>query len=40
MAGNIDWAALPVIGEFLGIEDYDELICDLICIREHMKREQ
>jgi len=40
MAGTIDFSALPVVGEYLGVENYEQFIADLICIQEHMKREK
>lgn len=33
--GGIDWAALPVICEMLGIEDVETLIVQLVAIRDH-----
>jgi len=31
---GIDWVALPVIVEMLGVSDVDELVRDLIAVRE------
>lgn len=31
--GGLDWAALPVVAELLGIEDVDELIHHLVILR-------
>jgi hypothetical protein len=36
--GGIDWAALPVVAEMLGIEDVETLILQLIEIREFNNR--
>lgn len=35
MGGQIDWAALPVIVEMLGIDDVEVLIARLMAIRGH-----
>jgi len=40
MSGTIDFSALPVVGEYLGVENYEQFIADLVCIQEHMKREK
>lgn len=40
MGGRIDWAAVPIVGEFLGVQDYDELIRDMLCVLEHARRVQ
>lgn len=37
MGGTIDWNALPVIVEMLGISDVDLLIHQLIALRDHLK---
>lgn len=34
MGGQIDWAALPFIVEFLGLEDVEMLVIHLMKIRE------
>lgn len=36
--GGIDWDALPVVAEMLGIEDVETLILQLIEIREFNNR--
>jgi hypothetical protein len=33
--GGIDWAALPIIAELLGIEDIDGLIHNLVTLRDN-----
>lgn len=38
--GGIDWAALPIVVEMLGIEDVDRLVRQLATIREHRKQEE
>lgn len=35
MGGCIDWAALPLIAEMLGINDPEALVMDLVTIRDH-----
>lgn len=37
--GGIDWAALPVVAEMLGVADVDQLVRQLVTIREFHKRE-
>lgn len=37
--GGIDWAALPVVAEMLGVADVDRLVRQLVTIREFHKRE-
>jgi len=34
MGGRLDWAALPVIVELLGIVDVDILIIQLVALRD------
>ena len=34
MMGGLDWHALPVVCEMFGISDVDELVRDLVTIRE------
>jgi hypothetical protein len=36
--GGIDWNALPVVAEMLGVEDVETLILNLIQIREFNNR--
>jgi len=38
MDGQIDWQALPYIVEIIGSNNPEELIEDLITIREHMRK--
>lgn len=33
--GGLDWAALPIVAEMLGIEDVETLIMQLTIIRDH-----
>lgn len=35
MGGCIDWAAIPIIVDLLGIADPEALIMQLIAIRDH-----
>jgi hypothetical protein len=34
--GGLDWAALPIVVEMLGITDVDTLIVQLAAVREHL----
>lgn len=36
LMGGLDWAALPVVVELLGVSDVEQLIVQLVAIREHM----
>jgi hypothetical protein len=36
MGGAIDWAALPWVMDYLGADDADTLVLDLIVIRDWM----
>lgn len=36
--GGIDWAALPVVAEMLGVNDIEALIADLVAIRGFQNR--
>lgn len=35
MGGQVDYAALPFVIEFLGIQNIDKLIVQLLAIRDH-----
>lgn len=35
--GGMDWAALPVVAEILGIDDIETLVAQLVTLREHGK---
>jgi len=37
MGGTIDWTALPIIAEYLGLTDVELLIRQLILIRDFKK---
>lgn len=39
MAG-IDWAALPVIAEMLGIDDIETLVLQLVAIRDAQRERE
>lgn len=39
MGGEINWHALPLIVELLGIDDVDLLITHLCAIRDHQARQ-
>jgi hypothetical protein len=36
MGGTIDWSALPWVMDYLGVDDADRLVLDLIVIRDWM----
>lgn len=38
--GGLDWAALPVVVEMLGVTDVELLILQLIAIRDHASGKQ
>lgn len=37
MGGIIDWQALPWVCDYLGIDDLDALIFDLMQLRDHKR---
>jgi hypothetical protein len=37
--GGLEWSALPVVAELLGVEDVERWIYQLVTIREHGKVE-
>lgn len=39
LMGGLDWNALPVVAEMLGIDDVDALIRDLITIRNFQNKD-
>jgi hypothetical protein len=39
MGGAIDWQALPVVAELYGITDIQQLIDDLVTIRNHQQKQ-
>jgi hypothetical protein len=34
MMGGLDWTALPIVAELLGVEDLDLLVSQLVAIRD------
>jgi hypothetical protein len=38
MGRQIDWQALPVICDLLGVEDVEALVDDLLTVRDHVDR--
>jgi len=38
--GGLDWAALPIVAEMLGIEDTETLIVQLVAIRDHQRAKE
>ncbi|WP_407280609.1 hypothetical protein U5817_10015 [Aromatoleum evansii] len=36
--GGIDWAALPIVCEMLGVSDVETLITQLVAIRDHQNQ--
>lgn len=39
MGGKIDWAALEIIAEMLGVVDPEALVMDLVTIRDYQLKE-
>lgn len=37
MGGALDWAALPLVAELLGVEDVERLITELAAIRDFQR---
>lgn len=40
MGGQIDWNALPLLAELVGVQDVEGLILDLVTIRSHMTTQE
>jgi hypothetical protein len=38
LMGGLDWAALPLVVEMLGVEDVEQLINHLVGIRNHQNQ--
>ena len=38
--GGIDWAAIPVIAEMLGIDDIETLVLQLVAIRDAQRERE
>lgn len=38
LMGGIDWAALPIVCEMLGVSDVETLITQLVAIRDHQNQ--
>lgn len=38
--GGIDWAALPVVAEMLGIDDIETLVLRLVAIRDAQRERE
>jgi hypothetical protein len=38
LMGGLDWAALPIVVELLGVEDVEQLIHHLVCIRNQQNQ--
>lgn len=36
--GGLDWAALPVVAEMLGIQDVNQLVEQLVLIRDFQRK--
>lgn len=36
MMGGLDWTALPIVAELLGVEDLDLLVSQLVAIRDEL----
>lgn len=39
MDGQIDWPALPMVADLIGITDLEWLVASLVAIRTHQQRE-
>lgn len=39
MGGEIDWKALEIISEVIGVKDIETLLTQLCALRDHMKEE-
>ena len=39
LMGGLDWNALEVVAEMLGVRDIDRLVRDLVTMRDHFKAE-
>jgi len=37
MGGQIDWAGLETIAELIGVDDVEQLMADLVTIRDGMR---
>jgi hypothetical protein len=40
LLGGIDWSGLPVVAEMLGIDDIEQLVRDLVTVREFQKAKE
>lgn len=40
MSGTLDWSALPVVAEYLEVQDLDLLIKQLIAIRSYSEKQR
>ncbi len=38
--GGIDWAGLPLVAEMFGIDDVEQLVRDLVTVREFQKAKE
>ena len=38
LMGGLDWLALPVVADMLGLQDIERLVADLATIRDWYKR--
>ena len=39
MGAQVNWSALPIVAELLGVTDIEQLVDDVLCIDEHMTRQ-
>lgn len=39
LCGGMDWAAIPIVADLLGVRDAEHLIYQMSAIREHMRSE-
>lgn len=38
--GGLDWQALPLVAELIGVEDIEQLVADLVVIRDHVSAQE
>jgi len=39
MSGELNWSALPIVSEMLGVTDIDVLVAQLCAIRDHQRKD-
>jgi hypothetical protein len=38
LMGGLDWTALPLVAEMLGVKDVESLVHQLVTVRDHLNR--